>query len=131
MAVRDSFRDFVLEQLGQVRPVTWRRMFGGIGIYAEGIFFAVIDNDTLFFRTGDSNREAFTRRGMPPFQPMGPDTKPMAYHELPGEVLEDLSELPHWMAAAIAEATRIKPSPKPKSTRRTKPTPRRRPASSR
>lgn len=106
MPVRDSFRDYVLEQLGRVRAVSWRKMFGGVGIYAEGVFFAVIDNDVLFFRTGDGNRGEYERRGMAPFQPMGPETKPMAYHEVPGEILENPGELGMWMAASIDEARR-------------------------
>lgn len=106
MSVRDSYRDYVLEQLGRVRPVTWKKMFGGVGIYADEVFFAVIDNDVLFFRTGEGNRAEFERRGMAPFQPMGPDTKPMAYHEVPGEVLENALELAAWVASSVEEARR-------------------------
>lgn len=110
MAVRDSYRDYVMEQLGRVRPVTWRKMFGGVGVYADGRFFALLDNDTLFFKTGDANRADFEARGMKPFQPFGPDSKPMAYHELPGDVLEDVAELAAWMAKAIqvADAKAVK-----------------------
>jgi len=32
MAVSQSYREFVLEQLGRVAPVTGRSMFGGVGI---------------------------------------------------------------------------------------------------
>ncbi len=104
MAVRDSYRDYVLEQLGRVRPVTWRRMFGGVGLYADGHFFALIDNDTLYFKTGDTNRAEFVGRGMRAFQPFGPDTQAMDYHELPGEVLENVAELADWTARAVAVA---------------------------
>lgn len=115
MAVRDSYRDFVLDQLNALRPVTGRRMFGGIGLYAEGIFFGVMDNDTLFFRTGDSNRAAFEARGMPPFQPLGPGTQPMAYHEVPGDVLENRSELATWLNAAITEAAHAGSAKRPRT----------------
>lgn len=102
MAVRDSYLEFVLDQLGQVRAVTWRRMFGGVGLYADGRFFAVLDDDTLYFRTGNANRDDYTARGMKAFQPMGPGTKPMAYHELPGEILEDAALLTAWMERSLA-----------------------------
>lgn len=104
MAVRDSYREYVLEQLGRVREVTWRKMFGGVGIYADGVFFAVIDNDVLFLRTGDTNRGEYERRGMAAFQPMGPGTKPMAYHELPGDILENVAALAEWVGASVEEA---------------------------
>lgn len=128
MAVRDSYREYVLEQLGRVRPVTWRKMFGGVGVYAEDRFFALLDNDTLYFKTGDTNRADFEARGMPPFQPFGPGTKPMDYHELPGDVLENVAEFPEWIAKAVAVATVAKtrkpaakrPQAAPKRARKTK-----------
>ena len=48
MAVSQSYRDYVLEQLGRVTPVTSKSMFGGVGIYAEGLFFALIAEDRFF-----------------------------------------------------------------------------------
>ena len=104
MAVHDSYRDFVVEQLGRVCPVTWRKMFGGVGIYAGDAFFALLDNDTLYFKTGDANRADFEARGMKRFQPFGPSTKPMGYHEVPADVLENMAELEAWMGKAVAVA---------------------------
>ncbi len=47
MSVSPSFRTFVLEQLGRVvAGVRGRAMFGGVGIYAGDLFFALIDDDT-------------------------------------------------------------------------------------
>lgn len=111
MAVRDSYRDWLLEQLGRVRPVRAKRMFGGLGLYAEEVFFGVVDNDTTFFRTGDSNRGDYESRGMKPFRPMGPDTKPMAYHEVPADVLEDVELLRDWVTKAVLEAAAAKSRP--------------------
>lgn len=106
MPVRDTYRDYALEQLAKVTPVTWRRMFGAVGVYADGVFFAILDNDLLYLRTGEGNRGEYERLGMRAFQPMGPDTKPMAYHELPGDVLEDVGRLEGWVAAAVEQARR-------------------------
>jgi DNA transformation protein and related proteins len=116
MAVRDSYRDWLLEQLGRVRPVRAKRMFGGLGLYADEVFFGVVDNDTVFFRTGDATRASYESRGMEPFQPMGPGTKPMSYHEVPADVLEDPVRLSEWLNKAVGEAalaTATKPKPKP------------------
>lgn len=104
MPVGDSYREWLLEQFDRVRPVRAKRMFGGLGLYADDVFFGVVDDDTTFFRTGDSNRPDYVSRGMKPFQPMGPDTKPMSYHEVPGDVLEDIDQLRDWLTKAIAEA---------------------------
>jgi len=36
MSVSEHYREFVVEQLGRVTPVTAKSMFGGIGLYAQG-----------------------------------------------------------------------------------------------
>jgi len=46
-------------------------MFGGVGIYAGQLFFALIADDTLYFKVDDSNRSDFERLAMRPFQPYG------------------------------------------------------------
>ncbi|MHC1766165.1 MAG: TfoX/Sxy family protein [Verrucomicrobiia bacterium] len=40
MACSKGYSDFVIEQLGRFIPVTARSMFGGVGLYAQGLFFA-------------------------------------------------------------------------------------------
>ena len=54
MAVSRSYREFVLEQLGRVTPVTGKSMFGDVGIYARGLFFARIAKDRLYFKVNDA-----------------------------------------------------------------------------
>lgn len=112
MAVSVSFRTFVLEQLGQVRPVTSRPMFGGLCFFAEGRAFALASRDVLYFKVDDSNRPDFEAQGMGPFLPFGDPEKPMQYYELPAEILEDPDELAPWMAKAIAVAAKAKPRAK-------------------
>lgn len=109
MAVSVSFRTFVLEQLGQVRPITSRPMFGGLTFFAEGRAFALADEDTLYFKVDDTNRPDFEAAGMGPFLPFGDPAKPMQYYALPAEVLEDVDGLARWMAKAIAVAAKAKP----------------------
>lgn len=104
MPVSAAYREFVLEQLGRVLPVTSRSMFGGVGIYADGLFFAVMDDDALYLKVDDSNRGDFEAAGMRPFQPFGPDSKPMGYSQLPEELLEDPDRLRPWIDGALAVA---------------------------
>jgi len=98
----DSFRTYVLEQLRRVRPdVRHRSMFGGVGIYAGDLFFALIDEDTLYFKVDDSNRSAFEERGLGPFMPYGPSGEVMQYYEVPADLLEDPEALSSWAEQAI------------------------------
>ena len=100
-----SFRTHVLEQLKRVRPdLRDRSMFGGVGIYAGDYFFALIADDTLYFKVDDSNRPAFEERGMGPFMPYGPSGEVMQYYEVPADLLEDPEALSPWVEQAIEVA---------------------------
>src|ERR1051326_3943806 len=92
MAVSQSYREFVLEQLGRVTPVTGKSMFGGVGIYAQRVFFALIAEDRLYFKVDDGTRPEFEQRGMEPFRPFGEDSA-MGYYEVPADVVEDVAQL--------------------------------------
>ena len=107
MALSDSYRAFVLEQLGRVMPVTAKAMFGGVGIYAEGSFFALIADDRLYFKVDDTTRADFLELGMPPFRPFGEDGA-MGYYEIPVDVLEDAGRLAIWMRKAVQVAVQAR-----------------------
>ncbi len=79
-------------------------MFGGVGIYAGQLFFALIADDTLYFKVDDSNRPDFERLGMKPFRPYGEDGEVMQYYEVPADLLEDPEALRPWAEKAIAVA---------------------------
>ena len=83
-------------------------MFGGVGIYAAELFFALLDDDTLYFKVDDGTRPQFEDRGMAPFRPYGEDGEVMGYSEVPADVLEDPEELRAWVGAALGVARRAK-----------------------
>ena len=86
-------------------------MFGGAGIYSEGIFFALIADDTLYFKVDAATRPDFEERRMPPFRPFGEGGAEMQYFQVPEEVLEDPDALRTWADRAIAVARRKKRPP--------------------
>jgi DNA transformation protein and related proteins len=118
MAVTRGFVDFVVEQLEGCGVIATKRMFGGVGIYCGDIFFALIDNDILYLKVDDSNRDDFVREGCQPFQPYGPAGETMGYYNVPAAVLEDADELTKWGRKAIAVATATKNRQKTRSRRR-------------
>src|SRR5215472_3088916 len=117
MAVSQSYRAFVLEQLGRVTPVTARSMFGGVGIYAQGLFFALIAEDRLYFKVDDATRPDFERLGMEPFRPFGEDSA-MGYYEVPADVVEDAVQLAVWTRRAMTVAAKAKRGKSRRSTRK-------------
>ena len=117
MSVSPSYKAFVAEQLSAVAPITTRAMFGGVGIYAEALFFALMDDDRLYFKVDEASRPRFIAAGMGPFDPFKNGEQVMnGYYELPGEVLEDEERLPEWMREALAVAARAKKPAKRKKT---------------
>ncbi len=106
MAVSPTFREFVKEQLSGVLAVTTRPMFGGLTFFHEGRAFALIAEDRLYFKVDATNRGDFEAVGMGPFLPFGDPAKPMAYCELPLELLEDPEALEPWVRKAVLVAAR-------------------------
>jgi DNA transformation protein and related proteins len=118
MAVTEDYRTFLEEQLGRVTPVTTRRMFGGLGVYAHDLFFALADDNAVYFKAGAANLSDFEARGCQPFRPYG-DDRAMRYYEVPGDVLEDVELLEAWMdkAIAVGAATAKAAPPRPLARR--------------
>ena len=93
--------------------MTGKSMFGGVGIYAHGLFFALIAEDRLYFKVDDTTRPSFEQRRMEPFRPFGEDSA-MGYYEVPADVVEDVVQLESWMQKAIDVAAKAK---RPKAKR--------------
>jgi DNA transformation protein len=109
VSVSPSYREYIVDQLGRVLPdVSARAMFGGVGLYAEDLFFALVDDDVLYFKVDSENRPSFEARGMGPFMPFGPGKEVMQYYEVPGDVLEDAELLRAWAEAAVDVARRAR-----------------------
>lgn len=108
MPVTDAYVKPTVESLSRVRPVEYRKMFGGIGLYCDGTFFAVIDNDRLYFKTDDANRPAYKQAGMDPWVPDPSTGQKMPYHEVPESVLGAPETLGAWIDEAVAVAIRKK-----------------------
>src|SRR5712692_6616802 len=107
MPVSSSFRTFIVDQLSRVVPrVRARSMFGVGGIYAGERFFALIADDTLYFKVDESKRADFEARRMGPFRPYGDSGETMGYYQVPAELLEDPETLRPWAEKAIAVAGR-------------------------
>ena len=126
MAVSPEFQGYVLEQLAGLGKVSARRMFGGVGLYHDSLFFALIDDDTLYLKVDDSTRGDYVSRGMKAFCPYPdkPDYAMGGYYAVPADVLEEGEELARWARRACqvslaAGARRRKPKkPKKKGSKR-------------
>lgn len=103
MAYTQQYREQVEEKLSAVLPIRTKAMFGGVGIYANELFFALIAEDKLYFKVSPLNRADFEAAGMQPFYPYD-SPKPMGYWELPPGVIDQPEELKVWVDKALAVA---------------------------
>jgi DNA transformation protein len=119
MSVSADYLTYVLDQFAPFAKVVSRRMFGGVGLYADGLFFGLIDDDVLYLKVDDSNREDYLARGAKPFQPVADDpTYSMSYFELPEDVLEDSDLLKLWARKSLLVASAKKQAkPRRKASR--------------
>ncbi|WP_199743335.1 TfoX/Sxy family protein [Caulobacter sp. 602-1] len=111
MAVSADYRDFVVEQLAPLGQITARRMFGGVGVYANGLFFALIDDDVLYLKGDETLKGAFEAAGSQAFAPFGHD-RPMAYWTAPAEALDDQDLLLEWSRRSLEVAAKAATSKK-------------------
>jgi DNA transformation protein len=109
MVASDSFAEFLHERLAPLGRVTLRRMFGKTGVFCDGLMFAMVTDDTLYFRVDDDNREAFKEaESFPPlnYQKKG-RTIDLSFWRAPERLLDEPDELVTWARTALAAARRV------------------------
>jgi DNA transformation protein and related proteins len=124
MPLSPAYRAHAMEQLERAASVSAKTMFGGAGIYLDGLIFGLLDNDRTFFKADDTNAALFDAHEMDWFHPYG-DERTMPYREVPVEVMEDPEELRTWIDSAVAIAAKkkaAKPAKKAKNPRAKKAT---------
>ena len=102
MSASEGFQEFLKDQLAGFGPVTIRRIFGGAGVYADSVMFALIADDTLYLKADGTTVPAFEAEGMRAFTYTSKGRKPIAMScwEVPPRLLEDPDELAEWARAA-------------------------------
>ena len=114
MRSSEGFRDFVVDQLADLGGVTARAMFGGMGLYRDGLFFGIIARDALYLKVDDTNRQDYARAGSEPFKPYEDRSGTMEYYAVPLEVLESAPELVAWARKSVNVAKATPAASKPK-----------------
>jgi len=106
MPTSAAFINFVKDQLAGLGDVSVRRMFGGAGVYCGGVMFALIADDTLYFKTDEANRHEFEAEGLEPFIYQAKDGRNtvMSYRRAPERLFEDPDDMSAWAKKALAAA---------------------------
>jgi DNA transformation protein and related proteins len=104
LQVTPAFRAFVLDQFEELGEVEPRAMFGGVGLYRRGVFFAIIAGDVLYLKVDDRTRPAYEAAGSRPFKPFPNRGTSMHYYAVPVSVLESPEDLAEWAQRALEVA---------------------------
>jgi DNA transformation protein and related proteins len=122
MAVSSGFLDLVRELLGPLGHITVKKMFGGASIYCDGVLFALVDDDVLYFKADDASKFRYESEGLKPFTYEG-QTGPvsMSYWRAPERLYDEPDEMLESARVAISVAAKAKMSvPKSSSRDRSK-----------
>lgn len=98
----DSFRDFVFEQLAGLAGLRCKRMFGGFGLYAGEVFFGIVFDGRLYFKTHPATLPEYLKHNAAVFAPSEKQTL-KNYREVPLDILEDSERLAHWARKAAGQ----------------------------
>lgn len=118
MSVSEDFLEHVRDLLAGFGPIRGKRMFGGVGFYADDLFFAIADDDTLYLKVDDETETAFVEAGADPFTYLAHgETKIMRYRRLPDSALDDPDEAVVWARLGLDAARRAAARKRPRKPR--------------
>jgi DNA transformation protein len=100
--------DDIRELFAAFGPVAVRRLFGGAGIYAQGMMFALVHQGVIYLKADGQNAAAFEREGLGPFTYATREGRRelASYRRMPDRLYDDPEELAAWARDALAAARR-------------------------
>lgn len=108
---RDRYFDFVEHLLAPFGEIAIRRMFGGAGVFRDGVMFALIADDELHLKTDAALRAEMNAAGGRAFvwtRPSDGREMDMGYLTLPPDDAEDPDAASAWASKAYHVALRAK-----------------------
>ncbi|MDE3017107.1 MAG: TfoX/Sxy family protein [Pseudomonadota bacterium] len=109
----------MIDLLAPWGEVTAKAMFGGYGMYRQGQIFAILVDDTLYFKVDDQTQADYEATGSEPFtyEAKGKHVA-MSYWQVPLDALDDPDMLLSWAEKAYQAARRSKNKKKLKASKR-------------
>ena len=104
-----EFVEYLHEVFRHFGSLTTRKMFGGYGIYYQGLMFGLVADDELYLKTDEENLSAFKELGLEPFEyNKNGKLMKMSYYQAPEEIYDDCEVASDWANSAYAAALRSK-----------------------
>jgi len=107
----NEYLEYLNEVFELFGPITARRMFGGYGIYHDGLMFALVADGTLYLKADAENSSYFEEEGLGPFEyDKNGKLVRMAYYQAPDEIMDDREQAAVWARRSFEAALRGKSS---------------------
>lgn len=105
-----SYVDYILDTLQSFGNIRLKKMFGSYGLYKDTIFFAIISDDTLYFKVGHGDQHFYEKHGSKPFTYTKKNGQSinLSYWEVPADILENREKLALWIERSLCAAQQIK-----------------------
>lgn len=120
MPSNPSFVEFAVDLVSLVGPVTARAMFGGHGLYAEGVMFALLDDGELFMKSDGETRAWFVEAGCRQWTYVNKKVRMenTGFFRPPDDAHEDAEAMLPWARLALDAALRARAAKAAKATRK-------------
>jgi DNA transformation protein and related proteins len=103
----DEFLDYVMELFGPFGTVRARRMFGGHGVYLDGLMFAIVSDDMVYLKADEMNRAEFEHAGCEVFGYARKGRRAtLNFFRAPEDAMESPELMLPWARTAYAAALR-------------------------
>ena len=102
-----EFVAYVVDLMQPIGPVYSKRMFGGFGIFLDGMMFGLIMINTLYLKVDEENLKEFDELGLSPFtyNRKGQEMK-LSYYQAPEEAMESMEIMRAWGNRSFGAALR-------------------------
>lgn len=120
---KQAFAQYVVESMAGLGSVQARPMFGGFGVYMQGLMFALLLDEVVYIKVDEASVGRFQARGLAPFQyESRGKVSSLKYHRVPDEACDDADVMTEWarlgLEAALRQRDKAKSKKSPVGSRR-------------
>jgi DNA transformation protein and related proteins len=114
--------DFIRELFTPFRHVAVKRMFGGAGLFADGLMFGLVFDGVIYLKADATTIPDYEREGSAPFTYHARSRpRSLNFWRLPERLYDDPDELAVWAGRALAIVESRKSAPRGRAQKKAPP----------
>jgi DNA transformation protein len=116
MADQREFANHIVDLLESFGPVESKRMFGGYGIFRQGLMIGLVADGSFYLKADARSRSAYEDEGLTRFSYFKKNKECfLSYYQAPELFFEDSDESIRWATQAYEAALRSSRKKEPKN----------------